>query len=430
MALGLPAEEIKCMSCMIPKSVNKKTLSSDQRTFERMDTWNVDLVWPFETPAMGGGLYILTMRDISLGYAERKILANKWEATKWLTNAITQLDTLTNCKLKILGSNNGGEFNNNVLAAFLCNQGITTEQSVAYHHYQNGCIKQYKCTLQDMVRTLLIHSGLPKPFGALAFIWACYTLNRIPNLASGNITPCEKMFLQPPNLDCLRSFGSKAFAHIPVEKRTKLEKQVVMVYVVYYLPNSKGWGFWIQESQSYVGWVVAIFLEYPCTIQPLDSFSFDDVCTLQLGSFEEKLAAKSQNLMVDEVCFFLPDVCKATTPSTYKQAIHSAGKAQWELAMEEELCNLDRLGVCEIQPVPAGKISCAPSGFLSRRQILVMHPPGSRHGTWQKVLRRYQGNILAPLLHPLQPSCPSGFCLHWQNCTSGLYIPLILWQCI
>jgi hypothetical protein len=53
-----------------------------------MEAWNVDLVGPFETPALGGGLYILTMRDIGSGYAEIKILENKWEATKFVTETL------------------------------------------------------------------------------------------------------------------------------------------------------------------------------------------------------------------------------------------------------------------------------------------------------------------------------------------------------
>jgi hypothetical protein len=114
-----------------------------------------------------------------------------------------------------------------------------------------------------------------------------------------------------------------------------------MGYVVYYLPDSKGWGFWIPESQSYVESAVATFQDYPCTIQPLDSFSFADICCLQLGSFEDELTVQSQDHLVDEASWFVPDVCEAGTPSTYKQAIRSPDKARWELAMAEELRNLD-----------------------------------------------------------------------------------------
>ncbi|PLW15018.1 hypothetical protein PCANC_03067 [Puccinia coronata f. sp. avenae] len=48
---SLPAGEIICLSCIISKSVNKNTLTSDHRSFEPMDAWNVDLIGPFNTPA-------------------------------------------------------------------------------------------------------------------------------------------------------------------------------------------------------------------------------------------------------------------------------------------------------------------------------------------------------------------------------------------
>jgi transposase InsO family protein len=260
---SLPAGNIICPSCMISKSVNRNTLTSDQRTFEPMDAWNVDLIGPFETPALGGGLYVLSMRDIGSGYAEIKILTKKSEALDLLKDTITRMETFTKRRMKILRSDNGGEFNSKALSAFLASKGIVAERSIAYHHYQNGCIERFNRTLQDMGRTLLVDSTLPNPYWALAFVWACYTLNRIPNSASGDVTPYEKMFGFAPNLDRLRPFGAQAFTHIPVEKRKKLDDRAYMGYAVYYLPNSKGWGFWVPSINDFVESAVATFPDFP-----------------------------------------------------------------------------------------------------------------------------------------------------------------------
>jgi hypothetical protein len=133
---------------MVSKRTNHNTLSSDQHTFNQMEAWNIDLVGPFETAALGRGLYILTMRDIGLGYAEIKILTNKWEATKYVTKTLMRLETMTGKLVKILRSDNGGEFNNNVLLAWIAQKGIKSEQSVVYHHYQNGCINTATAALR------------------------------------------------------------------------------------------------------------------------------------------------------------------------------------------------------------------------------------------------------------------------------------------
>ncbi|PLW51189.1 hypothetical protein PCANC_11436 [Puccinia coronata f. sp. avenae] len=352
---ALPAGDIVCPSCMISKSVNKNTLTSNWRSFEPMDAWKVDLIGPFEAPALGGGLYVLSMRNIGSGYAEIKILTKKNKALELLKDTITRIETFTKRRVKILCSDNGGEFNSKALSAFLASKGIVAERSIAYHHYQNGCVERFNRTLQDMGRTLLVDSGLPKPYWALAFVWACYTLNRIPNSASGDITPYEKMYSFAPNLDRLLPFGAQAFTHIPAEKWKKLDDRAHLGYAVYYLPNSKGWGFWVPSINDFVESAVATFPDFPSIILPQESFSFVDIFNLQLGNFEDELTVQGQDDLVNDIVEFVPEICEARVPTTFKQVLRSNNKVDWMRAMQEELANLDRLNVWEVRRVPSGK---------------------------------------------------------------------------
>jgi hypothetical protein len=150
-----------------------------------------------------------------------------------------------------------------------------------------------------MGRTLLVDSTLPKPYWALAFVWACYTLNRIPNSASGDITPYKKMFGFAPNLDRLCPFGAQEFTHILVEKQKKLNKRAHLGYAVYYLPNSKGWGFWVPSINDFVKSAVATFPDFPSVILPQESFNFVDICNLQLSNFKDELTVQQQDDLVD-----------------------------------------------------------------------------------------------------------------------------------
>ncbi|PLW33063.1 hypothetical protein PCASD_12912 [Puccinia coronata f. sp. avenae] len=327
---SLPAGDIVCPSCMISKSVNKNTLTSDRRSFEPMDAWNVDLIGPFETPALGGGLYVLSMRNIGSGYAEIKILTKKNKALELLKDTITRMETFTKRRVKILCSDNNGEFNSKALSAFLASKGIVAERLIAYHHYQNGCVKRFSRTLQDMGRTLLVDSG-------------------------GDITPYEKMYGFAPNLDRLRSFGAQAFTHIPAEKRKKLDDRAHLGYAVYYLPNSKGWGFWVPSINDFVESAVATFPDFPSIILPQDSFSFVDICNLQLGNFEDELTVQGQDDLVNHIVEFIPKICETPVPTTFKQVLRSNNKVDWMRAMQEELANLDRLNVWEVRRVPSGK---------------------------------------------------------------------------
>jgi transposase InsO family protein len=81
--------------------------------------------------------------------------------------------------VKVLRSDNGGEFANKVLANFLTSRGIRAERSLPYHHYQNGVLERFNRTVLEMGRTVLGDSKLPQRFWVFAFEWASWTLNRL-----------------------------------------------------------------------------------------------------------------------------------------------------------------------------------------------------------------------------------------------------------
>ena len=88
--------------------------------------------FPVETP--DGCHYLLTLRDVATGYSYVNMLKTKDEANNVLMKIIPRLETQTKQKVKILRSDNGGEFANNALAKFLSGKGIIGERSLPYHH--------------------------------------------------------------------------------------------------------------------------------------------------------------------------------------------------------------------------------------------------------------------------------------------------------
>jgi hypothetical protein len=117
-----------------------------------------------------------------------KILKEKSDATMAIIQTITRWEAQTGGSLKILQSNNGGEFESYILAEYLTGKGALAEQSLPYHHFQNGAAKQYKRTVADMRRSVLYNSDLGKQFWGYSFMWAAWTLNWIPNKMSKSIT--------------------------------------------------------------------------------------------------------------------------------------------------------------------------------------------------------------------------------------------------
>lgn len=74
-----------------------------------------------------------------------------------------------------------------------------------------------------MVQSLLVKGRIPKKFWPKAILWSVQILNRSPTFSVKNMTPQEAWSGFKPAVDHFRVFGCIAYAHIPNEKRKKLD---------------------------------------------------------------------------------------------------------------------------------------------------------------------------------------------------------------
>lgn len=68
-------------------------------------------------------------------------------------------------KIKILGSNRGGEYIGTNLTAFCEECGIIHGVTLPYSPQSNGVVERKNCTLMDMVNVMLLSSGALKTYG-------------------------------------------------------------------------------------------------------------------------------------------------------------------------------------------------------------------------------------------------------------------------
>ena len=125
--------------------------------------------------------------------------------------------------IKILRSDRGGEYNSKDFESFCALHGIRRQLTTAYTPQQNGVSERKNRTILNMVRSMLAKSLGPKVFWPEAINWSVHILNRSPTFAVQNMTPEEAWSGRKPSVDHLRIFGCIAFAHIPDEKRKKLD---------------------------------------------------------------------------------------------------------------------------------------------------------------------------------------------------------------
>ncbi|CAL0309357.1 unnamed protein product [Lupinus luteus] len=74
-----------------------------------------------------------------------------------------------------------------------------------------------------MVRTILKMSGVPRNFLPEAVNWSIHLLDRSPTFAVKNMTPEEAWKGHKPSVEHFRIFGCIAYAHVPDQKRKKLD---------------------------------------------------------------------------------------------------------------------------------------------------------------------------------------------------------------
>lgn len=102
-----------------------------------------------------------------------------------------------------LQTDNGKEFDNLALRRHLASSGIALRLSCPYTSPQNGKAERILRTLNDCVRCLLLHAGIPESFWVKALATATHLLNRRPCQASGTATPFERLLRSPPSYDHL-----------------------------------------------------------------------------------------------------------------------------------------------------------------------------------------------------------------------------------
>ncbi|MBW0523960.1 hypothetical protein O181_063675 [Austropuccinia psidii MF-1] len=377
-ATNLPQKMANCAHCSVMKSICHNFLTSQGHTVLPMDVVGTDLMCPFDGTLPSGGRYALMIRDIGSTYGECHILLCKADATTILLQVLAKWERKTTRKVKVLNSTNGGEFCNASI-----NWGTMHEKSLPYNHKQNSTIEQYNRSIADMGWTLLRSSGLPTPFWGFAFVWAAH----VQNSKTDEKTPKELLFGEQPFYKQLRVFGEKVFVHVPKEKQQKLDDQVIEGRVFILSPNNKGWLFFIPATKLLTSSVWADLPDSADGVRTIQWWNIKNPCgkgyeqkktdisfilnNLTLGEFTREDQVRSQDNLADQLSTMAAAV---PVPKTYKQAMNSPDSAQWRTAVEEELRNMDNMGVYEIAPLQAEDkfgLTFAPTATFTSLRVLL-----------------------------------------------------------
>ena len=96
----------------------------------------------------------------------------------------------------------------------LAAHGIVFHLSCPYTSPQNGKAERVLRTLNNSVRTMLIHASMPPKYWAEALAAATYLLNRRPSSSIRNEIPYTRLYKSPPSYEHLRVFGCLCYPNL------------------------------------------------------------------------------------------------------------------------------------------------------------------------------------------------------------------------
>src|SRR5258705_12590830 len=169
-----------------------------------------------------------------------KLIRNKDEVAQIIQNSIAALTTKFGWKPKAFRSDNGKEYITKDLQQFFKREGIQYQTTVPYTPQQNGVAERKNRALTEMCRCMLLDAGLDKKYWGEVILTATYLQNRLPS-RSVEKTPYELFHGHKPDLRGIRVFGSKVYAHIPKQKRRKLDDVAREGILMGYEDTKKGY---------------------------------------------------------------------------------------------------------------------------------------------------------------------------------------------
>ncbi|SPO29799.1 uncharacterized protein UTRI_10282 [Ustilago trichophora] len=226
-------KRIHCEICEAGKSTRKPFDTSETKSNVQLELIHSDVMGPFEE-STEGYKYIVTLIDDFSRYTTVQGLVTKGEVPRVFRDYLQTMETRTGRQIRALQSDGGGEFVNQVLSDLMQRHGITHRKTVPYTPQQNGVAERMNRTLMDMVRCMLIQSGVPDHFWLHAIQHAAYVRNRLPNINTGKAkTPYELFYDKPTDISMIRPFGCAAWVHLLPHRRTsKLSpRSTKMIYL-------------------------------------------------------------------------------------------------------------------------------------------------------------------------------------------------------
>jgi hypothetical protein len=153
------------------------------RASQLLEIVHTDVHEPMKTTSHGGAQYFLTFIDNFSRKTHVYFLKAKGKAFEKFKKYKALVENEIRHKIKVLRSDNGGEFVSKKFDAFLAECGIQQQISAPYLPQQNGVAKRANTTIMECARNMILAQGLELEFWGKTMNMAVYIKNRCPTKA-------------------------------------------------------------------------------------------------------------------------------------------------------------------------------------------------------------------------------------------------------
>ena len=236
-----------CAGCLEGKQHKLVLRRKEFRSQSRGEVIHSDVSGRMAVKSLGGAEYYVTFIDEYSGYITVFPISRKSDVLDKLRLFRPWFERKYDCKIKTLQCDGGGEYIG--CDGYLREHGIERPENPSYCPEVNGMAERANRSLMESARAMLRHSGLPKPFWAEAVVAAADIRNRFLCPRNDSTTSYEMLTGKKPRVDHIRVFGSRAWVHVPKNKRTKLDSKSKEGIIVACMENSQ-YKVWLRDTKA------------------------------------------------------------------------------------------------------------------------------------------------------------------------------------
>ncbi|SCZ94916.1 BZ3500_MvSof-1268-A1-R1_C046g00150 [Microbotryum saponariae] len=201
-------------------------------------------VLSFPESSLTGKRYLVTFLDDFSRKLWAYAIGHKSEVFGVFKTWLAEVELETGAKLKVLRTDNGGEYCSRAFTEFCKARGTRRQYSIPRTPQQNGRAERVNRSIVEGVLALLADAHLPKSFWEEAAAYFVYCKNLCEHSALDKATPNFAWQGDRTNASALHPFGCTAWLTVAPALRSKLDPKAVRVLFTGYDLASKAFRFY------------------------------------------------------------------------------------------------------------------------------------------------------------------------------------------